>query len=360
MQTTTKANLRRLALGTLLAGGIWLGLTACDGSAHADDTPAAVAESPGGALGDVLDQTTNAVDEVVDQVLPEPEPTKAPEPEPTTEPEHDEPAAEPEPSDEPGHGNHGQDEQQGTDEPADTEPVIDVPPIEVPVDLPPIVIDVPPIVVDLPPVVVDVPPVVVVTPPVAVPPVVTPTPAPTQPANPAAAQPTTPAPLDTPAETTTEPAAAEPLPAAAPLDELSVVIGPVAGSGTLLPGLAPTRAGDTPQLHADEPQCTGDRRDQAAPDHGRGVVRTITDRRTGQPDAQQPAAPAKPCPAPTGPGDDASGLNAALAHPTPGADQPPGDTTATLAWPTLDRLHQLRARGDLPASRSTHLEPGPA
>ncbi|MBM0203222.1 hypothetical protein JNW90_08960 [Micromonospora sp. STR1s_5] len=29
-------------------------------------------------------------------------------------------------------------------------------------------------------------------------------------------------------------------------------------------------------------------------------------------------------------------------------------------WPTLTRLHQLRARGDLPAGRTEHPEPGPA
>ncbi|WP_406083128.1 hypothetical protein OHA01_26495 [Micromonospora zamorensis] len=337
MPLTTKAMLRCLILGA--AGGV-AGLVLFAAPAYADDDT----QPPGGLLGAVVE-----VVEVVDQVIPDVEPTKAPEPEPTKDPE---PAAEP--ADEPGHGTDGHDEpaaEEPTEEPA---PVITVPPIEIPVDLPPVVIDLPPVVVDLPPLVVDVPPVVVVTPPIAVtppvvPPVVT---TPTQ-------QPTTPTPTTdttTPAPTTTPQTPAE-VPAA-PLDELPVVIGPTAGTGTLLPGLM-REPGAVEHRAAHEPECTGDQPADAAPQRTPGGDREQARRTADQP-ANGGTPPAKPCPTPTGPGDTATGMSAALAHTTHGADQPPGDTTATLAWPALDRLHHVRARGDIPASRTTHLEPGPA
>ncbi|WP_371409709.1 hypothetical protein OG423_13980 [Micromonospora zamorensis] len=327
MPPTTKAMLRCLILGA--AGGV-AGLVLFAAPAYADDDT----QHPGGLLGSVV--------EVVDQVIPDVEPTKAPDPEPTKDPE---PPAETEPADEPGHGTDGHDEQAAADEPA---PVITVPAIEIPVDLPPVVIDLPPVVVDLPPLVVDVPPVVVVTPPVVVP---TPTPTP---------QPTTPAPTTdttTPAPTTTpQTPAVVPV---APLDELPVVIGPTAGTGTLLPGLMREPGAAE---HTDTDATTGTRLCDGRDDQpqrtpgGDGKQ----DRRTADQPTNSGTPPAKPCPTPTGPGDTATGMSAALAHTTNGADQPPGDTTATLAWPALDRLHHVRARGDLPASRTTHLEPGPA
>lgn len=337
--------IRRLILGAAL--GIF-GALALGTAAYADDEP----QRPGGALG--------AVVEVVDQVLPDVEPTKAPDPEPSKDPEPEptkdpEPPTEPEPANEPDHGTDGHEQQadEPTEEPA---PVITVPPIEIPVDLPPIVIDLPPVVVDLPPVVVDVPPVVVVTPPIAVtPPVVVP-PVVTTPTQ----QPTTPAPTvdtTTPAQTTTPQTPA--VVPAAPLDELPVVIGPTAGTGTLLPGLMREPGAVADQPRTGEPECTGDQPADAAPDHGRSADRTTTDRRTGQPAADQPPAPLGPCPTPTGPGTQVD-VYAATAPTTSGHVEPIGDLTGGITWPALDRLHHVRARGDLPASRTTHLEPGPA
>jgi len=328
--------IRRLVLGAALG---FAGAIAFAAPALADE-----AQHPGGVVGAVAE-----VVEVVDQVLPDVEPTKAldPEPEPTKDPE---PPTEPEPADEPGHGTDGHDEP--AEEPA---PVITVPAIEIPVDLPPVVIDLPPVVVDLPPLVVDVPPVVVVTPPIAVtppvvPPVVTtPTQQPTTPA--ATVDTTTPAPTTTPQTPAVVPAA--------PLDELPVVIGPTAGTGTLLPGLIREPGAVE---HADADEATGirlcDGRDDE-PQRTPGDHRK-QDRRTADRPTNSGTPPAKPCPTPTGPGDAAAGMSAALAHTTPGADQPPGDLTGGITWPALDRLHHVRARGDLPASRTTHLEPGPA
>ena len=54
------------------------------------------------------------------------------------------------------------------------------------------------------------------------------------------------------------------------------------------------------------------------------------------------------------PADTASGHTGAVEH-LAGCT-----TTAAITWPTLARLHQLRARADLPTGRSPHVDPGPA
>ncbi|MGA4726316.1 hypothetical protein ACPB67_02750 [Micromonospora taraxaci] len=311
------STIRRLMLGALLTGAAILGALAMSTAAQADDGP----QHPGGVVG--------AVVEVVDQVLPEP--TK--EPEPAEEPEQTEPAEEPD---------HGTDEQQATEEP--DEPSPPTTPIEQIADTVEQVVA----------------PVTAVVEAVAAPVVSTPTPAPAT--APAVAQPSTP----TTTSTTTEPATtteAE-VPTAAvvtvkpPADELPVVIGPTAGTGTLLPGLAPTPTSTEQPDRA--PLCTNDRDDQAAPDHGRGAVRTITDRRSGLPTAQRTPAPLKPCPTPPGP--DGQAVTAGSVKPPP----PTGEQLIALtvggafSAPVLHRLAQLRPRGDLPAGRTEHPEPGPA
>lgn len=327
--------IRRLILGAALG---FAGALAFAAPALADE-----AQHPGGVVGAVAE-----VVEVVDQVIPDVEPTKAPdpEPEPTKDPE---PAAEPEPADEPDHGTDGHDEP-ATDEPAEEPaPAETTAPPANPIEA---VKDGLGQVVEGVKETVEVITAPVVTTPTPAP-VVTPTPTPTP-------QPTTPAPTtDTttvPAQTTTPqtPAVAP----AAPLDELPVVIGPTAGTGTLLPGLM-REPGHAEQPSTGEPECTGERPADAAPDHHRGADRTTTDRRTGQPAADQPPAPLGPCPTPTGPGTQVD-VYAATAPTTSGHVEPIGDLTGGITWPALDRLHHVRARGDLPASRTTHLEPGPA
>ncbi|MEU7771202.1 hypothetical protein AB0C44_07740 [Micromonospora taraxaci] len=319
MKTST---IRRLVCGALLAATAWLALTALDGAARADDGP----QHPGGVVG--------AVVEVVDQV---PEPTKEPEPpaEPTDEPDHvtdDQQAAEEqEPDGDPTPANPIETDE--TDETVET--IVDT--VEQVAD-----------------------PVTTVVEVVTAPVVSTPTPAPMT--TPAAAQPSNPTTTSTATEqatntepevSTTEVVAIEP-----PAAELPVVIGPVAGSGTLLPGLAPTRAGDTAPDR--EPQCTDDRPADVTPDHGRGVVRTITDRRSGLPTAERTPAPMKPCPTPAGP--DGQAITAGNVKPPP----PTGEQLIALtvggaySAPVLHRLAQLRPRGDLPTSRTEHPEPGPA
>lgn len=328
--------IRRLILGAALG---FAGAIAFAAPALADE-----AQHPGGVVGAVAE-----VVEVVDQVIPElPEPTKAPdpEPEPTKDPE---PPAEPEPADEPGHGTDGHDEP-AADEPAEepapaetTAPPAN--PIEAVKDGLGQVVEGVKETVE----VITAP--VVPTPTPA--PVITPTPTPTQ-------QPTTPAPTtDTttePAQTTTPQTPAAEVPAA-PLDELPVVIGPTAGTGTLLPGLI-REPGTVEQPSTGEPECTGDQPADAAPERSPGGDREQA-RRTGAPTADQPPAPLTPCPTPTGPGTQVD-VYAATAPTTSGHVEPIGDLTGGITWPALDRLHHVRARGDLPASRTTHLEPGPA
>jgi hypothetical protein len=347
MQSST---VRRLALGagTAIAGGI-LGVLFMSTPAHADDGT----QQPGGVLGSVV--------EVVDQVLPEPAnpakpepPTKPAESEPEQESSEDQAPAEPrdEPADEPeqapaeqGQGNHSEQTPPASDPKPETppaNPVGDV--IDGVKDTVGEVVEV----ITTPP---PAPPVVVVTPPVV---------APTPTTTPAREQTTQPAvdtaPATEPVTDTAEPAVDELTPAPnAEVVDLPVV-GPVAGSGTMLPGLAPTRAGDTPD--DPEPQCTSDRGDDTTPDHGRGVVRTITDRRTGLPTAGH--TPAKPCPTPAGP--DGQAITAGSVKPPPPTGEQLVAISAAGAYsaPVLHRLTQLRPRGDIPAGRTEHPEPGPA
>ncbi|MEU7975189.1 hypothetical protein AB0B48_24435 [Micromonospora sp. NPDC049089] len=337
MQSST---IRRLILGA--ACGV-AGAIAFASPAYADDS-----QQPGGPLDTV-------VSEVVDEVspeptkVPEPEPTSEPEPEPTKEPEA---PAEPEPESEQ-HEDTPADEPTEEPKPDTTEPAPPATPIDDIVD------DVTEVVED----VVD----VVVPAPTTPAPVVTPTPvvpAPSLPAppvvEPTPTQPTEPAPIDAPA-TTELPAETAPSeqPAEVPVVEvpdLPVVIGPV-GSSTALPGLAPWTA--STEQPAPAPQCTADRDDDVTPDHGRGVVRTITDRRTGLPTADRTPVPLKPCPTPAPSGDQAMNAIAAASH-AGGHNEIYAATTTGVTWPALQRLQQLRARGDLPASRTDHLEPGPA
>ncbi|MFI6238311.1 hypothetical protein ACIBEF_00365 [Micromonospora sp. NPDC050795] len=331
MKTST---IRRLILGA--ACGV-AGAIAFAAPAYADDS-----QQPGGPLDTV-------VSEVVDEVLPEPEPTTEPtaEPEPTKEP--DEAPAEEAPADpEPEAPAEPEQESEPVEEPEPapdepTTPVTDAP-VEVPADAPPV---------EAPTTPTPEPTPVVVPAPTEPTPAPVVTPAPTEPT-----QPTEPAPVDTP--TTTDPPA-EQQPAPAPVVEVVEVvelpvIGPVAATGTMLPGPAPTRAGDTPDDR--EPQCTSDRDDNTAPDHGRGVVRTITDRRTGLPTAS--SHPAKPCPTPAGP--DGQAVTAGSVKPPPPTGQELVALTVGGAYsaPVLHRLQHLRARGDIPAGRSEHIEPGPA
>ncbi|GLZ62902.1 hypothetical protein [Micromonospora sp. NBRC 107095] len=334
------SRIRRLAIGAgLTIAGSVIGL-AMSTAAHADDT-----QQPGGLLDTAV--------EVVDQVLPES--TAEPDPEPTKKPEPTEQESESEP----------RGEEPATAEPTDPEPerpttpvVIDVPPVSVPVDVPPAVVDVP--VVDVPPVVADVPPVVI-----DVPPVVVVVPAPTAPTTaPAPTQPAETIELDAPTETTTEPPttqpAADPAKAATtvqPADTPPTTIGHAAGTSTLLPGLTPTPA--TTDQPAPAPECADDPDDHATPDHGRGVVRTITDRRTGKPTADRQPAPLRPCPTPPVHTDQAINTVAGTGH-TGHHSELYAATTGDVTWPALQRLQQLRARGDLPASRTEHPEPGPA
>ncbi|WP_030487245.1 hypothetical protein [Micromonospora chokoriensis] len=333
MKTST---IRRLILGA--ACGV-AGVLAFSTPAHADDGT----QQPGGVLGTVV--------EVVSEVLPEP--TK--EPEPAKEPD-EVPAAESEQSDEAGHGANepaaepeptpaDQPTQAGDEESAAETPAPPSSPIEQVTDgLEQIVEPVKDVVED-------------VTTPLPVPstpapaPVVTP--APTEPTQPAET-----ARVDVPVETETATEQPEHLTAEAPaVDPLPVlpVVGPVAGSDTMLPGLTPVSVGEEQPTRA--PQCD-ERPAESTPDHGRGVVRTITDRRTGLPTASSDA-PAKPCPPPAPAGDQAINAVATTGHAGAHSELYAATTTG-VTWPTLDRLQQLRARGDLPASRSTHVEPGPA
>lgn len=319
-----RTTLRRLTLGALLTGAAWLTLTALDGAAHADDGT----QQPGGVLG--------AVVEVVDQVLPEP--TKA------ADPARDEPAEDPEPP--------ADDDGEGEDQGSSAEPESAPDPIG----------DILDGVTDTVETVAEV--VVTTPPPVTIPPVVaTPTPTTSTPApatTPAVAASTT-AMVSTPAARTDTEAAddtdtAEPETAAQPAPvDLPVPIGPALGR-TLDDGIHYT---DRTAPAADEVrECGADLRSLDA------IRRAI--RATGD----TPAAPTtnragsrddRPCP--TGPGGPVAraGTMVAVANNGPGhGDQTCGDILATLTWPTLSRLHPLRARGDLPASRSPHVDSGPA
>lgn len=262
-------NIHRILLGAAFTGGALFAVSlTTDGAAHADDKPAAVAEHPGG----LLDAVTGTVDQVT--------------------------ADEPKP------------------EPAD-EPAIDLPPVEVPVDVPPVVIDPLPVVVPTP------------TPP-------TPTLVPQQPT------------VQLPVEAV-EPAATLPAQAVVAPAELPVLIGPLPGR-TLDDGIRPAAL--------PEPPICDDRNDEprripgGEKQHRR--IHTTPDRAAGQPH------PGRPCPN--------TPSNPSQANTTPSVKPPPptGEQLVAISAagaysrPVLHRLTQMRARSDLPAGRTEHPEPGPA
>lgn len=352
MSAIRTSTIRRLILGAACGA---VGALAFSSPARADDAT----QPPGGVLG--------AVAEVVEQVLPEP--TRAPkpaEPEPEPEPEpSEEPADEPKPA-EPEQDSHT--EQGSTDDkPPATEPVIDVPPIVVPIDVPPVVIDVPPIIVDVPPVPVDVPPVVVVTPPVAVvvPPVVV-------------ATPTTPA--TTPAQTT-QPAADASVTAPPAADTATATVPTTATVLEQEPTLEPTPVdlpviGPTATTPIDDdgtwpPQAQPDRAPRAATCDGHTDQDDTADRTPGDGKQQRRSqnaprrdaskkTPGKPCPTPAGPDGQAT-TAAGVKPPPPTGEQLIADSAAgAYSRPVLHRLAQLRPRSHTLAGRTEHPEPGPA
>lgn len=340
---TTKTTLRRLALGAGVAvGGGILAVLFMSTPARADEGP----QRPGGVLGTVV--------EVVDEVLPEPTKAAEPDPEPTREPE---PAREPTKAAEQAPA----DEEPAADDSGDNEPEPEAPPadpigdaiedvkdgLEQVVEPVKEVVEVVTDPLPTPPVVVVIPAPVVVTPPPTPAPTVTPEP--TQPA-------TEPATVDS-----TEPAADElpeqPAVEAPDVDQVDLpVVGPVAGSNTLLPGLTPDAASSRQDR---EPQCTGDHRERTLDDVRKDARSVATGKQPRDGDRADPGGPGKPCPAPAPPTDRA--MNATAGPSPAGAHgEQYAATAAGLTWPALARLQQLRARGDIPAGRSTHVEPGPA
>ncbi|MCG5460874.1 hypothetical protein MED01_004300 [Micromonospora sp. MED01] len=317
------SNIRRLMLGALFGAAAAVAFST---PAHADDGP----QRPGGVLGAVVG--------VVDEILPEP----SADPEPPAE---SEPVSES--SDDQAEQDTPTEQAPVADEPAgDTTPEPTTPPSNPVRDVVDSIKDTVEEVVE----VVE----VITTPPVVVTPPTTPvtTPAPTP-----ATQPTVdtaPVTDDTTATEPTTDTVVEPAAETAPAD--LPVVGPVAGSDTLLPGLTPTQAGDTPDRG---PQCTSDRGGDTTPDHGRGVVRTITDRRPGLPTAGQ-RVPSRPCPAPAGPDGQAATVGSPKPPPPTGEQLVALTATGVYSAPVLHRLTHLRARGDLPAGRNPHIEPGPA
>lgn len=342
MQSST---VRRLILGAALGCA---GVLAFSAPARADDET----QQPGGVLG--------AVVQVVDRALPEPTKAAEPEPEPTREPEpvRDEPARD-EPTREPEQGTHTEQapagEEPATDDSGDSEPESDAPPAnpigdaieDVKGGVKDTVIEVVEVVTaPLPS-----PPVVVVIPTPA--PVVTP--APTQPAAPTVAS----------DDTDTTEGAVDEQPAApateTPEVDLPVdlpVVGPTAGTDAMLPGLTPDdvshRADDTDAIEA----C--DNPEPRTLDDVRKAIRKVIDKqKQREGDRADPGAPGKPCPGTGAPTERAINGTATATGVGQHGDQVAATTTG-LIWPTLTRLQQLRARGDLPDSRSTHLDPAPA
>ncbi|MEV1321927.1 hypothetical protein AB0J14_38265 [Micromonospora arborensis] len=331
MPATARTTLRRLALGALLTGGVWLSLTALDGAAHADNTtPAAVTESPGGALGDVLNGvgdtldgvggTVGAVVEVVDEVVPDP------------------PKSEPEP--EPEQADHSTDEQDGEDITPGGEvgEVLD---------------GIGQVVKPVTGIVETVVETVTAPLPIPAPPVTVPALA-TQPTEPAAADDSTDS--AKPATELPERSAAD-TPAADVSPAVGLpVVGPVAGSATLLPGLTPTPAADHQPDPQGEPRCDG----RPTIDHVRDALRMVVSKpQHHTPSRAAPRAPQTPCPQPADTGSQAVTATAGVGH-TGHQCEHYADRADGLLWPELDRLHQVRARGDLPAGRCPHLDPGPA
>ncbi|MCZ7440791.1 hypothetical protein O7598_31145 [Micromonospora sp. WMMC241] len=378
-----RTTIRRWAIAAALTAGAGLGLAAYDAATHAasaDDKPQAAAERPGGtpdrglpgeSVRKLVDAVTDVVPVKVDKPEPpakdepaeepatppapkpeptreaEPEPTRPAEPEPTTptrdtdrapdpEPEPIEAAPEPEPS-------------------SPTPALCDVPLVngicqtvedvtevvdEVvpPVTTPPVVVDVPPVVVTVPPVIVDVPPLVVDVPPIAV---ILPS---TQPA--------------TLPDAEALPAQPQPAPGILPRI-LPTILGPTIGHTIATAAL--TALGELPAALLEDPP----------PECGELVSPTdahyqaLLDRLTALAQRPQPSARPKPgCPGTPGqPDHPEAGCDNATTSNTGGdrqAGQPTGDLAGTIGLPAHGRLDHLRARSQLPESRHTCIEPGPA
>lgn len=307
-------------------------------------TPAAPTTAPEPTV-----EPTTPAPEPVPTREPEPEPSKPAEPEPTTPP-----APEPTPDPEPTDTTPAPEPTTPTEpaEPLCDVPLIDgvcqvvedvvevvddvVPPVEV--DVPPVVIDVPPVVVDPPPVVVDVPPIVV-----------------TLPADGPATLPDADAPTAQPA-----PAPAPATPAATATAELPVTVGPTVAE--TLDG-QPTTAtvGEMPAAALEDlpvPDCADP--DQAAEAHV--DYRTTLERHRLTKRGQRAATRSAPgCPQP-GQHNDGDACTDATTSGNNGHQhgQPLGDVTTTLAQPTLDQLRTARPRSQIPPSRHTCIDPGPA
>ncbi|MEU7590652.1 hypothetical protein AB0A95_30720 [Micromonospora sp. NPDC049230] len=300
-----------------LAGAAWCAFATLDpDTARADDRPAAIAEQSEGLLGDVLDQTSDAVGDVVDQVLP----AKPAEPDPERPADDPSGGSSAEPESKPDPVGHILDGVTGT--------VGEV------VDSVGTVVEV-----------------ITTPPPVVVPPVVvTPAPATSTPAPTTTTAGTGTTQSGTEAATVPAPAAAEPVPA-----DLPVPIGPAVGR-TLDD---PSPAAYPVDHHAGEVrQCDGTPRSL---DELRRTIREGADIHTAPRLDRTATRDDWPCPSgPAGPVAQAGGMTAVAGSSPQHGDQVSGEGVAQLTWPTLHRLYALRARGDLPVSRSTHLDPRPA
>ncbi|WP_435233393.1 hypothetical protein [Micromonospora aurantiaca (nom. illeg.)] len=365
----TRTTIRRWLLAAVFTAAGVTGLAAYDAAtntARADDKPAAVAERPvpdRGLPGRPVRKLLDAVTDVAPEAKPEPakdepanDPPPPPEPEPEPEPEPSKPA-EPEPTPPPAP------EPTPDPEPTDTtpapeptepaEPLCDVPLIdgvcqvvedvvEVVDDVvPPVVVDVPPVVIDVPPVVVDPPPVVVDVPPIVV----------TLPADGPATLPDADAPTAQPAPAT--PAATAP--------ELPVTVGPTVAE-TLDDQPTTATVGEMPAAATEDlppPDCA-DPADPATT--ARVDYRTTLERHRLTKRGQRAATRSAPgCPQP-GQHNDGDACTDATTTDRSGHQhgQPLGDVTSTLAQPTLDQLRTARPRSQIPPSRHTCIEPGPA
>ncbi|MEU4776891.1 hypothetical protein [Micromonospora sp. NPDC023633] len=359
------STIRRLMLGAALTGGAILGALAIEQAAHAADKPRPTVQ---GALDRVSGHDLPDRIPGVKHIDPRPDkPREEPEPEPVRDetprnPRQDDeqepadkPEPEPEPKDEPEPAPKDEPEPPANERPATpADPIVEVPPL----DPPPLVVDVPPVVVDPPPVVVDVPPVAAPTVPAPAPTEPTPAPAPVEPT------PTTPPSVPAPSPpsasppTTTPPPPAKPAPPATiPVVDLPVplpvVIGPIPAADPPSAIAAPPSVAEGDDLEVTP--CAGKQRTEPA-DHGRGVVRTITDKSSGLTDATPMGGG---CPRPATPAGE-------LAQP---ALKPPGSTGLDVAsspvglpidHPSGDQLRALWPRDHLPAGRAARIDPRPA
>ncbi|WP_162881440.1 hypothetical protein [Micromonospora aurantiaca] len=354
--------------GAFLAAG--LGLAAHDAAtnhAHAHDrTPAAERADerprPVRALLDAVGDTLPVKVELPTSAAPTaaPEPTAAPTTPPAPEPEPEpEPTREPEPEPEP--SKPVEPEPEPDPEPTDTPapepttpaepaaPLCDVPLIDgvcqivddVTEPVPPVVVDVPPVVIDVPPVVVNPPPVVVDVPPIVV----------TLPATGPATLPGADAPTAQPTPAPATPAATAP--------ELPVIVGPTVAEADGQPTTA--TVGELPGAALEDPpppDCADP--DQTAEAHV--DYRTVLERHRLTKRGQRAATRSAPgCPQP-GQHNDGSTCTDATTSSNNGHQHghPLGDVTTTLAQPTLDQLRTARPRSQIPPSRHTCIEPGPA